>query len=148
MNRNRWSIVFLVIALACAPIAAVSQQKRSDLDRAFQSAVAHYNEGKLTDAARELEQLAREVPDSFEVHELLGMVYSGESQDGLANQHLEKAVLLKPGSAAAHTNLAMNLIRLEKFDAAQLQLKKSIVLDPKSFDSNHNLGELYVRMGN
>src|SRR5581483_7470093 len=49
--------------------------------------------------------------------------------------------------AAAHTNLAMNLIRLGRFDAALLQLKKSVVLDPRTFDSNHNLGELYVRMG-
>lgn len=147
MNRNLWSIALLVTALACAPIAAVSQQKRSDLDRDFQTALAHYNDGKLTDAAKELEQLARAVPDSFEVHELLGIVYSAESQDTLANEHLEKAVRLKPGSAAAHTNLAMNLIRLGRFDAALLQLKKSVVLDPKTFDSNHNLGELYVRMG-
>lgn len=147
MTRNPWLYALLLTALTCAPIAAVGQQKRPELDRAFQAAVAHYNQGKLAEASAELEQLAREVPDSFEVHELLGMVYSGESQDGLANEHLEKAVHLKPASAAAHTNLATNLVRLGKFEAAQEQLKKSLTLEPRSFDANHNLGELYVHAG-
>jgi tetratricopeptide (TPR) repeat protein len=147
VTRNHWSISLLATALTCAPIAALGQQRRPELDRAFQTAVAHYNEGKLSQAARELEQLAQEVPNSFEVHELLGMVYSGESQDSLANEHLERAVRLKPAFAAGHTNLATNLIRLGKLEAAQEQLKRSVALDPKNFDSNHNLGELYVRMG-
>ncbi len=134
-------------ALACAPIAAVSQQKRPELDRAFQAAVAHYNEGKLSEAAGELEQLLQQVPDSFEVHELLGMVYSGESQDKAASQHFEKAVRLKPNSAAARTNLAMNLVRVGKLEGAQDQLKKAVSLEPRSFDPNHNLGELYIRTG-
>ena len=147
MTRNYWPTLFLVTALACAPIAAVSQQKRPELDRAFQAAVAHYNEGKLSEAAGELEQLLQQVPDSFEVHELLGMVYSGESQDKAANQHFEKAVRLKPNSAAARTNLAMNLVRVGNLDGAQDQLKKAVSLEPRSFDPNHNLGELYIRTG-
>lgn len=128
-------------------MAVSGQQRRPDLDRAFQAAVTHYNEGKLAEAAAELEPLVGQVPDSFEVHELLGMVYSGESRDDLANQHLEKAVQLKPNSAAARTNLATNLVRLGKFDAAEEELKKSVALEPRSFDANHNLGELYVRAG-
>jgi predicted Zn-dependent protease len=142
-----WRNAIFLIALAYVPMAASGQQRRPDLDRAFQAAVAHYNEGKLSEAANELEHLAGEVPDSFEVHELLGMVYSGESRDDLANQQLQKAVQLKPNSAAARTNLATNLIRLGRFDAAEEQLRKSVALEPRSFDANHNLGELYVRTG-
>ena len=89
----------------------------------------------------------RDVPESFEVHELLGLVYAEQSQDAAANQHLEKAVRLKPGSAAARTNLAANLVHMGKLDDAQAQLKKAITLEPRNFDANHNLGELYVRMG-
>ncbi len=147
MTRNPWLITLSVLALGCAPFTAIGQQRRPELDRAFQSAVAHYNEGKLPEAATELERLAREVPDSFEVQELLGMVYSGESQDAQANSHLEKAVRLKPASAAARTNLATNLVRLGKLDAAQEQLKKAVAFEPRNFDANHNLGELYVRQG-
>lgn len=123
------------------------QKQTADLDRAFQAAVAQYNAGKFAEAAAGLENLLSQVPDSFEVHELLGMVYSSESQDALANQQLEKAVRLKPNSAAARTNLATNLVRLGKLTDAQEQLKKAVALEPHNFDANHNLGELYVRMG-
>ena len=131
-------------------VAAGREQNRkqnADLDRAFQAAVAQYNAGKFAEAAAGLENLLHEVPDSFEVHELLGMVYASESQDALANQHLDKAVHLKPASAAARVNLATNLVRMGKLTDAQEQLRKAVSLDPRNFDANHNLGEIYVRMG-
>jgi predicted Zn-dependent protease len=124
-----------------------NQKQNADLDRAFQAAVAQYNAGKFAEAAAGLENLLHEVPDSFEVHELLGMVYASESQDALANQHLDKAVHLKPASAAARVNLATNLVRMGKLTDAQEQLQKAVALDPRNFDANHNLGEIYVRMG-
>src|SRR5579862_1295980 len=124
-----------------------NHKQNADLDRAFQAAVAQYNAGKFAESAAGLENLLHQVPDSFEVHELLGMVYSSESQDALANHHLEKAVRLKPASAAARTNLATNLVRLGKLPEAQEQLKRAVALEPQNFDANHNLGELYVRIG-
>jgi len=124
-----------------------NQKQNADLDRAFQAAVAQYNAGKFAEAAAGLENLLHEVPDSFEVHELLGMVYASESQNALANQHLDKAVHLKPASAAARVNLATNLVRMGKLTDAQEQLRKAVSLDPRNFDANHNLGEIYVRMG-
>jgi len=117
------------------------------LDRDFQAAVAQYDAGHLPEAAAQLEKLLHEVPQSFEVHELLGMVYAEQSQDALANQHLETAVRLKPASAAARTNLATNLVHLGKLDEAQVQFKRAVALEPRNYDANHNLGELYVRMG-
>ena len=148
MSLNLWSIPVLLAALTCVPVTVVGREQSPALDRAFQKAVAQYDAGKFAEAAAELETLVLEVPDSFEVHELLGMAYAGESQDNLANQHLEKAVHLRPGSAAARTNLAANLVRMGKLEVALEQLKKAVTIDPQSFDANHNLGELYVRMGN
>lgn len=134
-----------LIVLACLP-AAAGDERTERLDREFQAAVAQYEGGHLPEAAARLEGLLREAPESFEVHELLGLVYSGESNDAQANPHLEKAVRLNPQSAAARTNLATNLIRLGRLQGAQEQLKKAVALEPRSFDANHNLGELYVRM--
>jgi len=139
--------------LAYSPVLALGNGQGQNaapnhqLDRQFQAANAAYESGHFPEAAAQLESLLRNVPESFEVHELLGLVYSGESQDALANVHLEKAVRLKPGSAAARTNLAANLVRLGKLPDAQAQLKRAVALEPQSFDANHNLGELYVRMG-
>ena len=128
-------------------LAATSPEQSPGLDREFQTAVAEYDAGKFAEAAAGLEDLVLKVPESFEVHELLGLVYAGESQDALANPHLEKAVHLKPSSAAARTNLAANLVRLGNLEGAQQQLRKAIAIEPKNFDANHDLGELCVRMG-
>ncbi|HEY4762429.1 MAG TPA: tetratricopeptide repeat protein [Candidatus Sulfotelmatobacter sp.] len=136
-----------LILLLSAGATASDENQTKRLNQEFQAAVAQYDAGHYPEAAAELERLLDEVPQSFEVHELLGMVYAGESQDTLANQQLEAAVRLKPGSAAARTNLAANLVRLGKLETAQEQLKKAVALEPRSFDANHNLGELYVRMG-
>ena len=118
-----------------------------DLDRAFQSAVAQYDSGHYPEAASQLEKLLLDAPQSFEVHELLGLVYSAQSQDARASEHLKKAVSLNPKSAPARTNLAANLMRLRNPELAQAEFKKAAELDPQNFDTNHNLGESYVRSG-
>ena len=140
-----WS-AFLFL-LACVPLAAAGSQPGQNLDRKFQSAVAQYESGRFAEAAAQLETLLHEVPESFDVHELLGLVYAAQSLDVQANQHLEKAVRLKPESAAAHTNLAANLARMGKLELAEAEFKKAIKLEPRNFDANHNLGELYARAG-
>jgi len=137
---------YLFALVLVVPLAAGTEQTER-LNREFQKAVAQYEAGHLPEAAAELENLLHDVPNSFEVHELLGLVYAGESQDALANQHLEKAVRLKPDSAAARTNLATNLVRMGKLEPAQEQFKKAVVLEPRNYDANHNLGELYIRLG-
>jgi tetratricopeptide (TPR) repeat protein len=136
--------LFLVL-LACLPVAAVDREQTEHLNRDFQAAVAQYNSGKFAEAATQLEKLLREAPESFDIHELLGLVYSAESRDSQASEHFERAVRLKPDSAAARTNLATNYARLGKVDLAAKEFNKAAELDPRNFDTNHNLGELYVR---
>ena len=127
--------------------AAGKSQPNPNLDRQFQAAVAQYDSGHYAEAAAQLEKLLPQVPNSFEVHELLGLVYSAQSQDAKANEYLTEAVRLKPDSAPARTNLAANLTRLGKLDQAGEQFKKAVELEPQNFDANHNLGEFYVRAG-
>jgi tetratricopeptide (TPR) repeat protein len=135
------------LLLASSGAGAQSPAANQDLDRDFQAAVAQYDAGHFTEAAARLEKLLPSVPESFEVHELLGLVYSAESQDAKANEHLEKAVRLNPNSAPARTNLAANLVRLGKAGPAEEQFHKAVELEPENFDANHNLGEAYVRAG-
>jgi tetratricopeptide (TPR) repeat protein len=146
----------LLLCLEYVPLAAPESQNNSPanpqaqterLDKAFQAAVTQYDSAHYAEAAAQLERLVRDVPDSFEVHELLGLAYSAQSQDAKATEHLDKAVRLKPDSAPARTNLATNLARLGRLDLAEAQFKKARELDPQSYDTNHNLGELYVRAG-
>ena len=139
---------FVLLLLACSAHGQSAAPSAKDrLDRQFQAAVAQYESGRLPEAASALEALLREVPESFEVHELLGLVYSAQSQHVEASTHLEKAVRLKPGSASARMNLAINLVQLGKLQPAEAEFKKALELEPQNYDANHNLGELYVRAG-
>jgi Flp pilus assembly protein TadD len=125
---------------------ALPQQSHTQLlDQKFQAAVAQYDAGHYPEAATQLEALLPQAPESFELHELLGLVYSAQSQDVKANPHLQKAVRLKPNDPAARTNLAASFVRLGKPTLAEAEFKKAAELEPSSFDANHNLGESYVR---
>lgn len=143
--------IFLALALlascALAQSHAPAAAREQELNRQFQGAVAQYEAGHLPEAAARLEELLHQVPQSFEAHELLGMVYASESQDKLAKQHLETAVRLKPSSGAARVNLAAHLIRLGDMDGARTQLVKALALEPRNYDANHNLGEIYIKSG-
>ena len=108
-----------------------------------------YDAGHFAEAATQLENLLHEVPESFEAHELLGLVYAAQSQDALAKQHLEAAVRLKPDSAAARTNLAANLIRLGDVEGAGSNSRRRSSSLPKALtptiiwaNSTFNLGKL------
>lgn len=143
VTRSIKAILFILLACASSMPARANQDQR--LDHEFKAAVAQYDSGKFAEAAAKLEGLVRQVPESFDVHELLGMVYSAQSQDATANTHFEKAVRLNPSSAPARTNLAANLVRLGKLDRAGEQFKKAAELEPQNFDTNHNLAEFYIQ---
>jgi len=136
------AVLNLVAGALLAPSAGARQQ---DLDQEFKAAVAQYETGQYPEAAAQLEKLVREVPESSEVQELLGLVYAAQSQYEKAYPHLEKAVRLQPNSATARTNLGNNLLRLDKLALAEQQFKKAAALAPREYEPNHNLGEFYIR---
>ena len=143
-------LLFLCFLLVCAlparaEPAALQDTPSQKLDRQFQAAVAQYNAGRFPEAAAQLEKLLPQAPQSFEIHELLGLIYAAQSQDSKALEHLEIAVRLKPDSAAARTNLAANLSHAGKLELAGKQLQKALALEPGNFDANHNFGELYIQ---
>lgn len=129
------------------PVIAAESDQTQKLDSALQAALSQYNSGHYAQAAEQLEELARQVPQSFDVHELLGMVYAAESQESKANDHLAKAVQLKPESVEARTNLATNLVHMGKVAPAETEFRKAVELDPGNYDTNHNLGEIYLAAG-
>src|SRR5450631_3523877 len=112
--------------MLCASFAATEESQKQKLDSQFQMAVAQYDAGKFAEAAAQLEELLPHVPNSFEVQELLGLVYASASQETKAVEHLQAAVHLKPDSSAARTNLATALLHSGKADLAGEQFRKAV----------------------
>ena len=132
--------------MCCISAPSPARAQQQDLDRDFQSAVAQFEAGKYPEAAAKLEKLLPRASQSFEVHELLGLVYAAQSQNDRAREHLEAAVRLQPDSASAHTNFGNILMRTGRLDLAEQQFKKAVALAPQDYEANHNLGELFARM--
>jgi tetratricopeptide (TPR) repeat protein len=116
-------------------------------NRRFRSALAAYKAEQYAAAQHELEALVKSAPTSFEVNELLGLVYVAQGKQSEADRFLAKAVQLKPSVAEARTALATNLLALHRVDDAELQFKKVVRMAPQSYDANHNLGEFYIETG-
>lgn len=135
------------MAMCAMPPILGEETDKQQLDRQFQEALQLFDSNHLQEAATRLEALVQQLPESFDVHELLGMVYSSGGKDRQANAHLQKAARLNPNSAAARTNLATNLVKLHKLVPAELEFKKAQELEPGSYDTNHNLGEFYIGAG-
>jgi tetratricopeptide (TPR) repeat protein len=148
MSKNFWLLLVPLVLIAFALCAASEDIQKQKLDQEYQSAVADYEAGHYAEAAARLEPLLPFASRSFEVHELLGMVYASLSNGEQAIEQLKIAVQIKPNSGEARTNLGATLLRLGKTDLAGEQFKRAVDLEPKSYDANHNLGEFYVKAGN
>ena len=111
MVRNGW-LMMATLLCALSLRAAIPGQTATGFDREFQSALSDYNAGNFARAAQELEALARQAPEHFEIEELLGLSYSAQGKEAEARAHLENAVRLKPNSASARCNLAVILAKL------------------------------------
>ena len=152
MGKNRSKPMVLGSLVFCAAFAAGQDhqnqsQETKALDRQFQSAVAQYDAGRFAEAAAQLEDLLPYAPRTFEVDELLGLVYAAQSQDAKAIEQLQIAVRLKPDSAAARTNLAASFFHSGKSELAEGQFRKALELEPRDYNANHNLGEFYIQSG-
>ena len=67
--------------MACAGIVFAQDNEARKLDREYQSAVANYDAGRHAEAVSQLEDLLTHMPNSFDLHELLGLAYASLSQE-------------------------------------------------------------------
>jgi len=147
-SRLRFWLTIFCSCAVCVSTAFAQDGQQQKLDRQYQEAVAQYDAGHYAEATTRLEVLLPYAPESFEIHELLGLAYASQSNDSPAIQHLTTAVRLKPNSAEARTNLAASLSHAGKTVLAGEQFKKAIELEPNDYDANHNLAEFYIQSGN
>lgn len=119
----------------------------SRLDQQFHSAVAFYQNRQYDQARQVLDHLLRQVPDNFELNELMGLVCSAQSHPQRANAYFAKAVRLRPDSAEARMYLAANWVDLHQETQAEREFKRAAQLKPGDYGTNHNLGEFYIRAG-
>ena len=146
-KRPQFQVIILCAMLFCAGIAATEDSQKQKLDRQFQDAVANYDAGKYAEAAAQLEEILPHGANTFEVQELLGLVYASQSQEAKAVEHLKIAVRLNRSLPRPAQILPLHCCVRGKQDSPGSSLRKAVELDPKSFDTNRNLGQFYIQSG-
>lgn len=146
-DRTRRSAVFYVSLGLCACLLHAQEPTKQDLDRIYQSAAADYDAGRYAQAADELERVLPYATRSYEVHELLGMVYASLADNAKAESELKLAVQLNPNSATTRINFGTILLHAGKASLAGEQFRRAQQLEPRDYDANHNLAEFLVEAG-
>ena len=82
------------------------------------------------EAIVELEQIVVQDPTLVDAHFYLGLVRNHLDQPQPAAQAYESALALEPGLSAAHWNLALTYLELERFAEAQTHLQTYVQLNP------------------
>src|SRR5579863_8400974 len=124
-DKTRRSAVFLVSLGLCACPLLAQEPTKQDLDRIYQSAASDYDAGRYAHAADELERVLPYATRSYEVHELLGMVYASLAENAKAEAELKLAVQLNPNSATTRVNFGTILLHSGKVSLAGEQFRKA-----------------------
>jgi len=146
-RRPRRYKTYLFLLGFCVSLLAAQEPTKQTLDRIYQTAVADFEAGRYDRAADELERVLPYATRSFEVHELLGMVYASLPDNAKAEAELKLAVQLNPNSAAARTNFGTLLLHAGKAALAGEQFRRAQQLEPKDYDANHNLADFLLQTG-
>ena len=86
-------------------------------------------------------------PDSFRVHNDLGIEYYEMGEKEKAARAYERAIELDPKPARAHNNLGVVYKNLGKIDKALGSFEKAVALDPGLAEAYNNLGVAYDEKG-
>ncbi len=129
---------------------ALEKQKAvtSSTERLLMQAVAHHTAGRLPQAQAIYMEALAQAPEHPDVLHLLGLAMHqlGNHQD--SRVRIERAIQLKPGSAAYRSNLGSVLQSLGDFDAAISSFESAIAIDPSFADAHYNLGRARQAQGN
>ena len=86
-------------------------------------------------------------PDSFRVHNDLGIEYYELGEKEKAARSYERAIELDPKPARAHNNLGVVYKNLGRLDEALAAFEKAVALDPGLAEAYNNLGVAYDEKG-
>ncbi len=103
-----------------------------------------FQQGMMTEAEQRAKALTSSFPSHGYAWKVLGVIYLEDKNytDGL--HAAVRAVELQPKDAAVYNNLGSILFRLERFDEAELNLRKALTIAPDYPKALLNLGSLLI----
>ncbi len=104
--------------------------------------------GQAEEALRRLQLAVEMVPNSSELHYVLGNVHLELGNYAQANQSLQKARALAPEDAAVLYSLGSSYLRQGSYFAASEALERAVALQPDNPNARFQLGNAYLLLNN
>ncbi len=105
------------------------------------------NSGKLGDAANMATKLIQQYPNTFILHNVLGIAQDGLGLIEQATASYQTALRLQPNMPDLHFNLGGALSKLGQLEAAANAYRKAISLQPRFFEAHGSLGTVLQKQG-
>ncbi len=105
------------------------------------------NNGQLIQAEALAKSLIQIYPNTFILHNVLGIAADGLGKVADAIASYRNALRLQPNMPDLHFNLGIALTNTGELDAAASSYRKAIQLNPKFFEAYGNLGTLLQKQG-
>ena len=116
----------------------------TDLNQAFQQAIADYKYGELDAAMSRCQSILAIEPDNYAANEMIVMLYAGKADYPNAVKHLKTVIQLNPGNADALNNLGLSYHYIGSTKNAEKYLSKAIENNPHSAEAFSNLGLINI----
>ncbi len=113
---------------------------KTSQDKAFASAAAHYQQGRLDEAESGLRDIQKAEPDLPDVLHLLALIALQTERPADAIKYLEKAVAAVPDKADFFNLLGGALKRENRPADAADAFEKAVAIDPGLTEAHYNLG--------
>jgi tetratricopeptide (TPR) repeat protein len=118
-----------------------------DLDAWLESGLALCQVGQFSEGEITFRRILEIAPRHFDTLHFLGMVCSQQGKHAEALCHIDAALQIDPGAAAAHSSRGNVLAALKRFDEALGSFERAIALDPESPMIFTNRGNAQSELG-
>jgi tetratricopeptide (TPR) repeat protein len=118
-----------------------------DMNEQFESALADYNQGRVSEAESILKEIVRARPDRTDALYLLAEISYGAGNYDAAVSYISKAIRYDPGNAEAYSNLGFILQGKGRLDDAVKCYQKAVELNPDLLQAYMNLGNTFKEKG-
>jgi len=106
-----------------------------------------YNAGKLAEAEVAAKKLLALYPQTFILHQVLGLAQDGLNKFAEAVDSYQKALALQPNTPDLHFNLGIALTNVGRQEDAAKSYAQAIRLRPTFFEAYANLGTILQKQG-
>ena len=133
----------LISAITSLLFFAPSLQSAS-VEALYEQALGHYRAKDYTAAVAAGAQAVKQDANNGNGHHIYGLSLAAVGRFSEAEDHLKRAVALKPSQASFHYDLGFVLFQQKKYDPSVPALKRAVELDGENLMARFLLGRTYV----